>query len=146
MKTDPNNKFLAGIKPTKCEGGILWIFFNQLGNFQAPQEPQTPPTQSGGGYGGGNGYGQNGERSIGPNRPQAKQQTDATSEEFGTMLPKAVKRYWSSHWPWRRKILRVIEILNRRTKNNPVLIENLVSENSVVEGLGPEDCRWRCPL
>ena len=55
------NSLLAGLNQQNRGGRDPFEdFFNQLGNFQAPQEPQTPPTQSGGGYGGGNGYGSNG--------------------------------------------------------------------------------------
>jgi ATP-dependent Clp protease ATP-binding subunit ClpE len=39
------------------------------------------------------------------------------------------------------EIIRVIEILNRRTKNNPVLIgEPGVGKTAVVEGLSPKNC------
>ena len=56
MKTDPNNSLLAGLNQQNRGGRDPFEdFFNQLGHFQAPQEPQPPPTQSGGGYGGGNG-------------------------------------------------------------------------------------------
>ena len=48
MKTDPNNSLLAGLNQQNRGGRDPFEdFFNQLGNFQAPQEPQTPPTQSG---------------------------------------------------------------------------------------------------
>ena len=40
------------------------------------------------------------------------------------------------------EIRRVIEILNRRTKNNPVLIgEPGVGKTAVVEGLAQKNCR-----
>ena len=64
MKTDPNNSFLKGMtQRSQLTGDPFEDFFNNLGNFQSPQEPQTPPTQSGGSYGGG-GYGQNNNLSL----------------------------------------------------------------------------------
>ena len=139
MKTDPNNSLLAGLNQQNRGGRDPFEdFFNQLGNFQAPQEPQTPPTQSGGGYGGGNGYGQNGNgRATGPNRPQAKQQPKGLLEEFGINVTEIARRGDIDPVIGRDdEILRVIEILNRRTKNNPVLIgEPGVGKTAVVEGL-----------
>ena len=139
MKTDPNNSLLAGLNQQNRGGRDPFEdFFNQLGNFQAPQEPQTPPTQSGGGYGGGNGYGSNGNgRSSGPNRPQAKQQPKGLLEEFGINVTEIARRGDIDPVIGRDdEILRVIEILNRRTKNNPVLIgEPGVGKTAVVEGL-----------
>ena len=139
MKTDPNNSLLAGLNQQNRGGRDPFEdFFNQLGNFQAPQEPQTPPTQSGGGYGGGNGYGSNGSgRSSGPNRAQAKQQPKGLLEEFGINVTEIARRGDIDPVIGRdEEILRVIEILNRRTKNNPVLIgEPGVGKTAVVEGL-----------
>ncbi|RSJ95675.1 ATP-dependent Clp protease ATP-binding subunit [Streptococcus australis] len=139
MKTDPNNSLLAGLNQQNRGGRDPFEdFFNQLGNFQTPQEPQTPPTQSGGGYGGGNGYGSNGNgRSSGPNRAQAKQQPKGLLEEFGINVTEIARRGDIDPVIGRDdEILRVIEILNRRTKNNPVLIgEPGVGKTAVVEGL-----------
>ena len=139
MKTDPNNSLLAGLNQQNRGGRDPFEdFFNQLRNFQAPQEPQTPPTQSGGGYGGGNGYGSNGNgRSSGPSRPQAKQQPKGLLEEFGINVTEIARRGDIDPVIGRDdEILRVIEILNRRTKNNPVLIgEPGVGKTAVVEGL-----------
>lgn len=139
MKTDPNNSLLAGLNQQNRGGRDPFEdFFNQLGNFQAPQEPQTPPTQSGGGYGGGNGYGSNGNgRSSGPSRAQAKQQPKGLLEEFGINVTEIARRGDIDPVIGRDdEILRVIEILNRRTKNNPVLIgEPGVGKTAVVEGL-----------
>ena len=139
MKTDPNNSLLAGLNQQNRGGRDPFEdFFNQLGNFQTPQEPQTPPTQSGGGYGGGNGYGSNGNgRSSGPSRPQAKQQPKGLLEEFGINVTEIARRGDIDPVIGRDdEILRVIEILNRRTKNNPVLIgEPGVGKTAVVEGL-----------
>ena len=139
MKTDPNNSLLAGLNQQNRGGRDPFEdFFNQLGNFQAPQKPQTPPTQSGGGYGGGNGYGPNGNgRSSRPNRAQAKQQPKGLLEEFGINVTEIARRGDIDPVIGRdEEILRVIEILNRRTKNNPVLIgEPGVGKTAVVEGL-----------
>ena len=139
MKTDPNNSLLAGLNQQNRGGRDPFEdFFNQLGNFQTPQEPQTPPTQSGGGYGGGNGYGSNGNgRSSGPSRPQAKQQPKGLLEEFGINVTEIARSGDIDPVIGRdEEILRVIEILNRRTKNNPVLIgEPGVGKTAVVEGL-----------
>ena len=139
MKTDPNNSLLAGLNQQNRGGRDPFEdFFNQLGNFQAPQEPQTLPTQSGGGYGGGNGYGPNGNgRSSRPNRAQAKQQPKGLLEEFGINVTEIARRGDIDPVIGRdEEILRVIEILNRRTKNNPVLIgEPGVGKTAVVEGL-----------
>ena len=45
-----------------------------------------------------------------------------------------------------KEILRLIQILSRRTKNNPVLIgEAGVGKTAIVEGLGAEDRQQRCP-
>ena len=74
MKTDPNNSFLKGMtQRSQLTGDPFEDFFNNLGNFQSPQEPQTPPTQSGGSYGGG-GYGQNNNRGGGQDPRQARPQ------------------------------------------------------------------------
>ena len=139
MKTDPNNSLLAGLNQQNRGGRDPFEdFFNQLGNFQVPQDPQTPPTQSGGGYGGGNGYGSNGNgRANGPSRAQAKQQPKGLLEEFGINVTEIARRGDIDPVIGRDdEILRVIEILNRRTKNNPVLIgEPGVGKTAVVEGL-----------
>jgi ATP-dependent Clp protease ATP-binding subunit ClpB len=42
------------------------------------------------------------------------------------------------------EIRRVMEILSRRTKNNPVLIGTGVGKTAIVEGLGKADYGWRC--
>ena len=111
-------------------------FFNSLSNFQHPQEPNPniPPTQSGGGYGGG-GYG--GSSRGGGQRQQAPQKTKGLLEEFGINVTELARRGEIDPVIGRdEEIVRVIEILNRRTKNNPVLIgEPGVGKTAVVEGL-----------
>ena len=42
MKTDPNNSFLKGMtQRSQLTGDPFEDFFNNLGDFQSPQEPQT---------------------------------------------------------------------------------------------------------
>ena len=116
MKTDPNNSF----------------FGNHLGNFQSPQD-STPPTQSGGNYGGG-GYGP-GSKKQGSQSTAKKPK--GLLEEFGINITEIARRGDIDPVIGRdQEIRRVIEILNRRTKNNPVLIgEPGVGKTAVVEGL-----------
>ena len=88
------------------------------------QEPQRPATQGGrnGGGGGRRNNGQNGDGLLG---------------QFGVNLTDQAKRGEIDPVIGRDdEIARVIEILNRRTKNNPVLIgEAGVGKTAVVEGL-----------
>lgn len=88
-----------------------------------PQE-QTPPTQSGRGGNGGN----NGRRGG---------QGNSVLGQFGVNLTDKAKNGEIDPVIGRDdEIARVIEILNRRTKNNPVLIgEAGVGKTAVVEGL-----------
>ena len=138
MKTDPNNSFLKGMtQRSQLTGDPFEDFFNNLGNFQSPQEPQTPPTQSGGSYGGG-GYGQNNNRGGGQDPRQAHpQKPKGLLEEFGINVTEIARKGDIDPVIGRdEEIIRVIEILNRRTKNNPVLIgEPGVGKTAVVEGL-----------
>ncbi|WP_304948181.1 ATP-dependent Clp protease ATP-binding subunit [Streptococcus sinensis] len=137
MKTDPNNSLLGGLYNTNNQNiDPIDDFFNSLSNFQHPQEPNPniPPTQSGGGYGGG-GYG--GSNRGGGQRQQAPQKTKGLLEEFGINVTELARRGEIDPVIGRdEEIVRVIEILNRRTKNNPVLIgEPGVGKTAVVEGL-----------
>lgn len=137
MKTDPNNSLLGGLYNTNNQNiDPIDDFFNSLSNFQHPQEPNPniPPTQSGGGYGGG-GYG--GSSRGGGQRQQAPQKTKGLLEEFGINVTELARRGEIDPVIGRdEEIVRVIEILNRRTKNNPVLIgEPGVGKTAVVEGL-----------
>lgn len=135
MKTDPNNALFRGMTNMNNQNNLdpFDDFFNNLGNFQNHQEPQTPPTQSGGGYGNG-GYGSN---QGGGTRQQAPQQPKGLLEEFGINVTEFARRGEIDPVIGRdEEIVRVIEILNRRTKNNPVLIgEPGVGKTAVVEGL-----------
>ena len=138
MKTDPNNSLFRGLTQANNQGiDPIDDFFNSLGNFQQPQEPNPniPPTQSGGGYGGG-GYGGNSNHGGGA-RQQAPQKPKGLLEEFGINVTEIARKGEIDPVIGRdEEITRVIEILNRRTKNNPVLIgEPGVGKTAVVEGL-----------
>ena len=141
MKTDPNNTILGGLgnaQPSSTQNQSTGMnpfddFFSNLNNFRAfggQNFQNTPPTQSGGGNNGGNNnnYRQNGT---------APQQQKGLLEEFGTNITEIARRGDIDPVIGRdAEIIRVIEILNRRTKNNPVLIgEPGVGKTAVVEGL-----------
>ena len=133
MKTDPNNSLLSGLTNMNNHNMDPFDdFFNHLGNFQGPKD-STPPTQSGGSYGGGNyGPGANNQRpQSSSNKPKG------LLEEFGINVTEIARRGDIDPVIGRDdEIRRVIEILNRRTKNNPVLIgEPGVGKTAVVEGL-----------
>ena len=136
MKTDPEHSLFGGIANANNHGtDPIDDFFNSLSNFQQPQEPPTPPTQSGGAYGGGGGYGSNPSKD---GQPQpSPQKPKGLLEEFGINVTELARRGEIAPVIGRdEEIVRVIEILNRRTKNNPVLIgEPGVGKTAVVEGL-----------
>ena len=110
-------------------------FFNDLNNFRpSSNTPPTPPTQSGGGYGGNGGYG---SQNHGSAQTPPPSQEKGLLEEFGINVTEIARRGDIDPVIGRDdEIIRVIEILNRRTKNNPVLIgEPGVGKTAVVEGL-----------
>ena len=136
MKTDPEHSLFGGIANANNHGtDPIDDFFNSLSNFQQPQEPTTPPTQSGGAYGGGGGYGSN--PSKGGQPQPSPQKPKGLLEEFGINVTELARLGEIDPVIGRdEEIVRVIEILNRRTKNNPVLIgEPGVGKTAVVEGL-----------
>ena len=136
MKTDPEHSLFGGIANANNHGtDPIDDFFNSLSNFQHPQEPTTPPTQSGGAYGGGGSYGSN--PSKGGQPQPSPQKPKGLLEEFGINVTELARRGEIDPVIGRdEEIVRVIEILNRRTKNNPVLIgEPGVGKTAVVEGL-----------
>ena len=136
MKTDSEHSLFGGIANANNHGtDPIDDFFNSLSNFQQPQEPTTPPTQSGGAYGGGGGYGSN--PSKGGQPQPSPQKPKGLLEEFGINVTELARRGEIDPVIGRdEEIVRVIEILNRRTKNNPVLIgEPGVGKTAVVEGL-----------
>ena len=102
-------------------------FFNDLNNFRPSNNtPPTPQTQSGGGYGGNGGYG---SQNRGSAQTPPPSQEKGLLEEFGINVTEIARRGDIDPVIGRDdEIIRVIEILNRRTKNNPVLSVNLVSE------------------
>ena len=135
MKSDPENP----LNQFNQTGGSSFFddFFSDLNNFRSSNGdlPNTPQTQEGGNRG-------NGGNTQGPGRPggprqQAPQQPQGLLEEFGINITDIARRGDIDPVIGRdEEIIRVIEILNRRTKNNPVLIgEPGVGKTAVVEGL-----------
>ena len=137
IKTDPNNTLFKGMTDlNNREFDPFGDFFNDLNNFKPSSNhtPPTPPTQSGGGYGGTGGYG---SQNRGPAQTPPPSQEKGLLEEFGINVTEIARRGDIDPVIGRdEEIIRVIEILNRRTKNNPVLIgEPGVGKTAVVEGL-----------
>lgn len=136
IKTDPNNSLFKGMTDlNNRDFDPFGDFFNDLNNFRpSSNTPPIPPTQSGGGYGGNGGYG---SQNRGSAQTPPPSQEKGLLEEFGINVTEIARRgdidpvIGSDD-----EIIRVIEILNRRTKNNPVLIgEPGVGKTAVVEGL-----------
>lgn len=131
MKSEPQtNRFAGGAMDPFFDD-----FFGDLNNFRAFSNhdlPNSPKAQAGG-QGGGNGRhpGQSKPRGATPEKPKG------LLEEFGINVTDMAKRGEIDPVIGRdEEIVRVIEILNRRTKNNPVLIgEPGVGKTAVVEGL-----------
>lgn len=136
IKTDPNNSLFKGMTDlNNRDFDPFGDFFNDLNNFRPSNNtPPTPPTQSGGGYGGNGGYG---SQNRGSAQTPPPSQEKGLLEEFGINVTKIARRGDIDPVIGRDdEIIRVIEILNRRTKNNPVLIgEPGVGKTAVVEGL-----------
>ncbi|HFI0253358.1 TPA: AAA family ATPase [Streptococcus suis] len=135
MKTDPNNAILKGLGDLTNPNNMdpFSEFFNHLGGYPGntpagKKRDQTPPTQAGGNH--------NGRGGQTP-PPQQPQQPNGLLEEFGINVTEIARRGDIDPVIGRdQEITRVIEILNRRTKNNPVLIgEPGVGKTAVVEGL-----------
>lgn len=134
MKTDPNNAILKGLGDLTNPNNMdpFSEFFNHLGGYPGntpagKKRDQTPPTQAGG---------NNGRGGQTP-PPQQPKQPNGLLEEFGINVTEIARRGDIDPVIGRdQEITRVIEILNRRTKNNPVLIgEPGVGKTAVVEGL-----------
>ena len=136
IKTDPNNSLFKGMTDlNNRDFDPFGDFFNDLNNFRPSNNtPPTPPTQSGGGYGGNGGYG---SQNRGPAQTPPPSQEKGLLKEFGINVTEIARRGDIDPVIGRDdEIIRVIEILNRRTKNNPVLIgEPGVGKTAVVEGL-----------
>ncbi|MEG3225892.1 ATP-dependent Clp protease ATP-binding subunit [Streptococcus suis] len=134
MKTDPNNAILRGLGDLTNPNNMdpFSEFFNHLGGYPGntpagKNREQTPPTQAGG-------HNRRGGQTPPPQQPQ---QPNGLLEEFGINVTEIARRGDIDPVIGRdQEITRVIEILNRRTKNNPVLIgEPGVGKTAVVEGL-----------
>ena len=136
IKTDPNNSLFKGITDlNNRDFDPFGDFFNDLNNFRPSSNTSPiPPTQSGGGYGGNGGYG---SQNRGSSQTPPPSQEKGLLEEFGINVTEIARRGDIDPVIGRDdEIIRVIEILNRRTKNNPVLIgEPGVGKTAVVEGL-----------
>ena len=135
IKTDPNNSLFKGITDlSNRDFDPFGDFFNDLNNFRPSSNNNVPPTQSGGGYGGNGGYG---SQNRGPAQTPPPSQEKGLLEEYGINVTEIARRGNVDPVIGRdEEIIRVIEILNRRTKNNPVLIgEPGVGKTAVVEGL-----------
>lgn len=136
IKTDPNNSLFKGITDlNNRDFDPFGDFFNDLNNFRPSNNtPPIPPTQSGGGYGGNGGYG---SQNRGSAQTPPPSQEKGLLEEFGINVTEIARRGDIDPVIGRDdEIIHVIEILNRRTKNNPVLIgEPGVGKTAVVEGL-----------
>ncbi|CWA06353.1 ATP-dependent Clp protease ATP-binding subunit [Streptococcus pneumoniae] len=136
IKTDPNNSLFKGMTDlNNRDFDPFGDFFNDLNNFRpSSNTPPIPPTQSGGGYGGNGGYG---SQNRGSAQTPPPSQEKGLLEEFGINVTEIAHRGDIDPVIGRDdEIIRVIEILNRRTKNNPVLIgEPGVGKTAVVEGL-----------
>ncbi|MFC3932659.1 AAA family ATPase [Streptococcus dentapri] len=137
MKADPEN-LLNNTQTNQSMDSFFDDFFGDLNNFRAFNQdlPNSPQTQAGhnGGDMGNNGGGNNRRRNP---EQQAPQQPQGLLEEFGINITDIARRGDIDPVIGRdQEIVRVIEILNRRTKNNPVLIgEPGVGKTAVVEGL-----------
>ncbi|CAK1608430.1 MULTISPECIES: ATP-dependent Clp protease ATP-binding subunit [Streptococcus] len=133
IKTDPNNTLFKGMTDlNNRDFDPFGDFFNDLNNFR-PSSNNIPPTQSGDGHGGNGGYG---PQNRGPLQTPPSQERGLL-EEYGINITEIARRGDIDPVIGRdEEIIRVIEILNRRTKNNPVLIgEPGVGKTAVVEGL-----------
>ncbi|HEL1618473.1 TPA: ATP-dependent Clp protease ATP-binding subunit [Streptococcus suis] len=135
MKTDPNNAILKGLGDLTNPNNMdpFSEFFNHLGGYPGntpagKKRDRTPPTQAGG---------HNNGRGGQTPPPQQPKQPNGLLEEFGINVTEIARRGDIDPVIGRdQEITRVIEILNRRTKNNPVLIgEPGVGKTAVVEGL-----------
>jgi len=135
IKTDPNNSLFKGITDlNNRDFDPFGDFFNDLNNFRPSSNNNVPPTQSGGGYGGNGGFG---SQNRGPAQTPPPSQEKGLLDEYGINITEIARRGNIDPVIGRdEEIIRVIEILNRRTKNNPVLIgEPGVGKTAVVEGL-----------
>lgn len=128
MKTDPENSLLRGFsKPKQPERNPLEDFFEELSNFQTNHRPTSGPTPPN----------HPGSSASNPQQNAGQANKKGILDEFGINITDIARRGGIDPVIGRdEEIIRVIEILNRRTKNNPVLIgEPGVGKTAVVEGL-----------
>jgi len=118
---------MQGMQQDPFGFGNLDDFFRQMSQMQGGNSyySQTPPTQAGGGNNGNGG------------QPSNNSGLSGLLGEYGINITQQAKEGQIDPVVGRDdEIKRVIEILNRRTKNNPVLIgEAGVGKTAVVEGL-----------
>ena len=118
---------MQGMQQDPFGFGNLDDFFRQMSQMQGGNSyySQTPPTQAGGGN---NGNGGQSSNNSGLSGLLGEYGINITQQAKDGQIDPVVGRD--------DEIKRVIEILNRRTKNNPVLIgEAGVGKTAVVEGL-----------
>ncbi|WP_019774077.1 ATP-dependent Clp protease ATP-binding subunit [Streptococcus sobrinus] len=147
MKADPENILSSNLTSQNPQShqnqsmdSFFDDFFGDLNNFRAfnPDLPNAPQSQAGrNGGDGGNRGGNNGGGNQGRRAQAQPQQAQGILDEFGINITDMARRGDIDPVIGRdQEIVRVIEILNRRTKNNPVLIgEPGVGKTAVVEGL-----------
>lgn len=138
MKTEPRHNPLSPLGQERASSSLNPFFddfFGDLNQFRAfSGDLANQPKSQAGGQGGNKGPG-NRQRHAPQGSAQPKQQ--GLLEEFGINITDIARKGEIDPVIGRdEEILRVIEILNRRTKNNPVLIgEPGVGKTAVVEGL-----------
>lgn len=125
LKTQANNTQPRMAQDPFGFGSLDDLYRSLSRQMQQPDQQQTPPTQ----FGGGNG--------INGQPPTQGSQGQGLLGEYGINITEAARNGDIDPVVGRdEEIQRVIEILNRRTKNNPVLIgEPGVGKTAVVEGL-----------
>lgn len=127
LKAQSGNAAAAMAQDPFGFGNIDDLFRQMSRQMQQGNTPyeQTPPTQTGG-----NGF-------VGGQPPRNNQAPAGLLEEYGINITQMARDGEVDPVVGRdSEIKRVIEILNRRTKNNPVLIgEPGVGKTAVVEGL-----------
>lgn len=138
MKTEPRHNPLSPLGQERASSPLNPFFddfFGDLNQFRAfSGDLANQPKSQAGGQGGNKGPG-----NRQPHAPQgsAQPKQQGLLEEFGINITDIARKGEIDPVIGRdEEILRVIEILNRRTKNNPVLIgEPGVGKTAVVEGL-----------